>query len=210
MAVDGGYGPRGGPRFLDGGAPDLAVDSNALSSYAELVGNRKVGTTAERNAAKTATNPVAVWEGLSWYDTTLRQEFLYQSGNWEAQGVAGVLSSGTQAVGSIGNTSTIGTISSRTFDDTAPHSVLITVTATATTAGSTAAGNLYVRLNNADVLAPATQRQTTLTSSSQNFISLVAVARTVAGSNTVEFRATADSGGASITFGQISIGVKAI
>jgi hypothetical protein len=210
MAVDGGYGPRGGPRFLDGGAPDLAVDSNALSSFTELVGNRKVGTTAERNAAKTATNPIAVWEGLSWYDTTLRQEFLYQSGNWEAQGVAGVLLSANQAAGSIAANSTIATIVSRTFDDTAPHSVLITITTTATTAGTAAAGNLYIRLNGADVLVPATHRQTALTSTSQNFISLVAVARTAAGSNTVEFRATADTNAGSITFNQINMGVKAI
>lgn len=82
MAVDGGYGPKGQPRFLDGGAPDLAVDSNVLGEYAALVGNRKVGTTAERNAALAASNPVQVWEGLNWYDTTDGFEYQYLSSTW--------------------------------------------------------------------------------------------------------------------------------
>lgn len=87
MAVDGGYGPRGGPRFRDGGAPDLAVDSNLLSEQIELVGNRKVGTKAQREAAIRTTSstdaPAQVWDGLEWFDTTEKQTYERIDGSWQ-------------------------------------------------------------------------------------------------------------------------------
>lgn len=66
MAADGIPGPRNQPQFLAGGAPDLGADENAIADYAAKVGNRRVGTTAERLAA----TGLDVWEGLSWRDAT--------------------------------------------------------------------------------------------------------------------------------------------
>lgn len=80
MTADGTPGTKNNPQFLDGGAPDLATDANLISAYAAKVGNRRTGTTAERNAA----TGKDVWEGLEWFDTTLRRIFLYLNGSWVA------------------------------------------------------------------------------------------------------------------------------
>lgn len=67
MAVDGGYGPRGGPLFDPDGAVDDAFDFGAVGKYAEKVGNRMAGTRAER-LALVSTNGVEnrYWNGLEF------------------------------------------------------------------------------------------------------------------------------------------------
>lgn len=75
MAKD-STGIKGQPKFLDSGAPDLATDDNLVSDYAAKVGNRRVGTKAEREAAA----GTDVWEGLEWYDTTQLLPYVRRSG----------------------------------------------------------------------------------------------------------------------------------
>lgn len=82
MAVDGGYGPRGEPQYLDGGAPDLAVDQNTLAKYAANVGNRKAGTKAQREAAAGQSPAAGVWEGLEWQETDTGDTYVRRSGSW--------------------------------------------------------------------------------------------------------------------------------
>lgn len=81
MAADDTPGPRKNPRFLGSGAPATAADLNIVSDHAALVGNRKVGTTAERTAATVAGE---VWEGLRWKDTDLDLELEYDGAGWIA------------------------------------------------------------------------------------------------------------------------------
>jgi len=78
MAASATKGPKGQPRFPATDAPDLGVDEEIVADYAAKVGNRRVGTTAERNAAAGAD----LWEGLEWYDTTLKKTFWNISGVW--------------------------------------------------------------------------------------------------------------------------------
>jgi hypothetical protein len=59
-------GAKNQPYFSATGAPEIDVDPGVVSDYAAKVGNRRVGTTAERNAA----TGKDVWPGLEWYDTT--------------------------------------------------------------------------------------------------------------------------------------------
>jgi hypothetical protein len=60
----------GAPVFLDGDAPDPAVNPSQVAAYAAQVGTRLVGSTAERTAYEYAR------EGLQWWDTT--DDTLYQ------------------------------------------------------------------------------------------------------------------------------------
>jgi hypothetical protein len=76
MAVD-TYGSKGEPQFTDAGAPDLAVDDNAVSKYAADYGNYRVGTTSQRNADTVAGR---VWQGLQWLDTTDQRLYTYSNG----------------------------------------------------------------------------------------------------------------------------------
>lgn len=70
MAVDGGYGPKGRPKFLAGGGFEDWVDLEAVGSYAGDVGNRKVGTAARRAALSTSTAAAdQVWQGLEYEET---------------------------------------------------------------------------------------------------------------------------------------------
>jgi len=80
------YGPKNQPRFDATKPPDLGVDETLVSEFAALVGNRKVGTTAERNSATTATSGKEVWEGLEWEDTTLGGTLVRRNGVWENAG----------------------------------------------------------------------------------------------------------------------------
>jgi hypothetical protein len=73
MAVD-SRGSKGEPQFLDGGAPDLAVDANAISDYAAANGNYRVGTRSQRD---TFTAAGSAWVGLRWYDTTDASTYAY-------------------------------------------------------------------------------------------------------------------------------------
>lgn len=76
MAVDTVDPITGAPQFLDSGAPDLAVDQNAVSNFAGKVGTRLIGTTAERDAYP------YVREGLAWYNTTLDSLQTYDGSGW--------------------------------------------------------------------------------------------------------------------------------
>lgn len=84
MAAD-SYGPRGEPQFAGSGASADAEDLTLLGSHIALSGNHKVGTTDQRNAASIAADPVQVWEGLLWTDTTDRVVYQYLSGGWQAR-----------------------------------------------------------------------------------------------------------------------------
>lgn len=66
----------GAPQFADADAPDPAVNPTQVSDYAAQVGNRLVGTTAERTAYPYDR------EGLRWYDTTLNIEFVHDGTGW--------------------------------------------------------------------------------------------------------------------------------
>ena len=72
------YGPRNAPQFADGDAPDVAVNPTQVAAYAAKVGNRRVGTTAERTAA----TGLDVWEGLEWEDTTDGCTYKYIAAAW--------------------------------------------------------------------------------------------------------------------------------
>lgn len=74
------YGTKNEPKFADADAPDLAVNPTQVAAYAAKVGNRRTGTTAERNAA----TGLDVWEGLLWGDTTDGVEYRRTAGAWKA------------------------------------------------------------------------------------------------------------------------------
>lgn len=70
MSVDGGFGAKGNPQFDPDGAVEDWVDFTAVGEYAARVGNRIVGTRAERLAL--VTSPGAeqkTWEGLEFEQT---------------------------------------------------------------------------------------------------------------------------------------------
>jgi hypothetical protein len=77
MAVD-LYGPKNAPRFLPGGAFEDWIDLTAVGEYAAKVGNTRVGTTAERNAA----TGLDLWEGLEWRDTTNGRTYIRRGSGW--------------------------------------------------------------------------------------------------------------------------------
>jgi hypothetical protein len=72
------WGPKNEPEFADGDAPDVALNPKQAAAYAGKVGNRRVGTTAERNAAAGKD----LWVGLAWGDTTDGNDYKYTSGGW--------------------------------------------------------------------------------------------------------------------------------
>jgi hypothetical protein len=72
-------GPKNEPQYAGTGAPADAADLSEVATYAALVGNRKVGTTIQRNAA---TSTTSAWEGLLWGDTTDGLEYRYTSAAW--------------------------------------------------------------------------------------------------------------------------------
>ena len=72
------YGNKGKPEFSDLDAPDVAVNPTAVGTYAAKVGNRRVGTTAEREIAASSGD---VWDGLLWGDTTDGSEYRYVVGS---------------------------------------------------------------------------------------------------------------------------------
>lgn len=67
------------PQYAGTGAPADAADLTEVAAYAALVGNRKVGTTAQRTAT---TGTAEAWDGLLWGDTTDGFEYKYKSGAW--------------------------------------------------------------------------------------------------------------------------------
>ncbi|WP_181034741.1 hypothetical protein [Clavibacter michiganensis] len=74
-----GKGNKQQPRFSTNDKPDPGVNEDEVSQYAALVGNRIVGSKAERE--KYGTNGLA-WAGLEWRDTT--DGFTYEwNGAWQ-------------------------------------------------------------------------------------------------------------------------------
>lgn len=87
MAQD-SYGAKNAPQYAGTGAPADAADLTQISNYAAKLGNRREGTTTERNNA----TGLDLWAGLQWYDTTLKQTFVYSGSGWVLQaGVAACL-----------------------------------------------------------------------------------------------------------------------
>ena len=70
---------RGAPQFADGDAPDVAVNPSEVARFAETVGTRRVGTTAERLAL----SGKALFVGLLWGDTTVNEDYRYTSTGWQ-------------------------------------------------------------------------------------------------------------------------------
>jgi hypothetical protein len=73
-------GSKNQPQYAGTGAPADAADLSEIATYAALVGNRKVGSTA----ARTGSTGADVWEGLLWGDTDDGLEYRYTSGAWVA------------------------------------------------------------------------------------------------------------------------------
>lgn len=82
------YGTKGEPVYDGTGAPDLAVDQSALARFAAEVGNRKVGTRAQRLAL--TDNPGAQnkrWPGLVFYQTDGADKgaWIFLDGDWKRE-----------------------------------------------------------------------------------------------------------------------------
>ena len=71
-------GAKNQPHFADADAPDVAVNPTQVADYAAKVGNRRVGTFGERQAASAND----VWDGLAWFDTNENAEYIYRAGAW--------------------------------------------------------------------------------------------------------------------------------
>ncbi|ROS62212.1 hypothetical protein EDF38_1315 [Frigoribacterium sp. PhB160] len=118
MAAD-SYGPKGEPQFAGSGASADAEDLTLLGEFAADVGNNRVGTTAERDAATAAGE---AYDGLTWWDTTLRRRFQRVGTSWRPAGALmdGDLREGTTAAnGVVGVGHSLGAV---------PRAVLITGT----------------------------------------------------------------------------------
>jgi hypothetical protein len=76
MGYTAGGGAKGQPLFND--TPQTVADLQAAVAYAAKVGNRREGTTAERNAASGSD----LWEGLEWADTTDGRTYKLIDGGW--------------------------------------------------------------------------------------------------------------------------------
>lgn len=69
------------PHYLDGDAPDVAVNANEVADYAAEFGNYKVATNADRiNATAWA------WEGLEWRTTDTKLDWVFTGGAWKLAG----------------------------------------------------------------------------------------------------------------------------
>lgn len=77
------YGDKNQPQYSEAGAPQLATDLSQVSNYAATVGNRKIGTTAQR----TALTGNDRWLGMAFWDTTLNFEFYWDGAAWAGQPV---------------------------------------------------------------------------------------------------------------------------
>lgn len=112
MAVDGGYGPKGYPKFDPLGSPELNVDDEAVGQYAALVGNRKVGTAAQRVALVSDTTAAnQAWVGLEFYDTDTGTTWICTSTSpitWRPTRFGGVFGGVTDTAGLITINHTLG------------------------------------------------------------------------------------------------------
>jgi len=101
-------GVKDQPYFAASGAPQIDVDPGIVADYAALVGNRKVGTTTERNAL----SDKALWEGLAFRDITLGLEYVRRSGAWVVAGANSPARDTFQLinVGSVAGGTNLGTV----------------------------------------------------------------------------------------------------
>jgi len=72
------FGLKNEPQFGDLDAPDPGVNPTQAAAYAALVGNRKIGTTAQRDAL----TGKDVWEGLLFGDITTGIDYRRTGGAW--------------------------------------------------------------------------------------------------------------------------------
>lgn len=83
MAVDGGYGAKGRPKFDPAGAFEDWVDLEAVGTFAGDVGNRKVGTAARRAALSSSTTASdQLWDGLEFFETDTGKTYLRDGTTW--------------------------------------------------------------------------------------------------------------------------------
>ena len=92
MAVD-SYGDRGQPQFSALGGMEAGADETTLADYSSVVGTRRVGTTAQRDALSGA----KLFVGLAWGDSVTHIEYVYTSDGWAA--IARADSTGTVTLG---------------------------------------------------------------------------------------------------------------
>lgn len=82
-------GPKNEPQYNGSGVPADAADMTEIAAYAAFVGNMKAGPTTGTatgpggaNTGRTTSSGADVWEGLEWWDTSLKQKFRYTNGGW--------------------------------------------------------------------------------------------------------------------------------
>lgn len=93
MGFTTGGGTHGSPLYNS--SPQTVADLQAAVDYAALVGNHKVGTTSQRDAASGS----EAWDGLFWSDTTDGKTYKRVSGGWVQQlTVANVFRRGTATI----------------------------------------------------------------------------------------------------------------
>lgn len=78
------YGAQNQPLFSETGAPAEGTDLSLVSNYCATVGNRKIGTTAQRTALTGSDR----WTGMKFWDTTLDYEFVWDGSAWAGLPVA--------------------------------------------------------------------------------------------------------------------------
>jgi len=82
MAVT-GNGTRGNPTFLStGNAPDFAADLGKVAEYAAIVGNKVVGTSAQRSSFNLGAGFTGPWESVDWVETDTGRTYRYTAGKW--------------------------------------------------------------------------------------------------------------------------------
>ena len=87
-------GPKNQPYFAANGAPEIDVDPGLVADYAAKVGNRRVGTTAERNAAAGKD----LWESLIWGDTSDGNEYKRTGSAWIRQSAPVAMAAGRSQI----------------------------------------------------------------------------------------------------------------
>lgn len=100
MAAD-SYGDKNEPQYAGTGVPQDAADLTQVAAYAAKVGNRRVGTTDDRNAVVGTKD---AWDGLEWHDLTDGFAYLYLSGGWSRKRLVrgGTYSGAVQSDGTTG------------------------------------------------------------------------------------------------------------
>lgn len=103
MAQDGGFKSKGVPLFSSSGAFEDWVDLEKVGDYAARVGNRIVGTAAERTTLSASTTAEKQrWEGLEFYETDTKKTFLLVGGVWKRSDIKVVRFNNTTATSPAG------------------------------------------------------------------------------------------------------------